>query len=63
MDSKLIKPITTNFSKGLTFAASHLIDAEECQITDNFVFGDGDGVLRREGFGPAVEAFEKRRDR
>ena len=47
MKSELQKPITSNFSKGLTFAASHLIDAEECQVTDNFIFGDGTATVRQ----------------
>jgi len=38
--------VTTNFSKGLSFAASHRIDPEECQVAENFMFDDGGAYVR-----------------
>src|SRR4030067_1739563 len=46
MKSALLKTFSTNFSKGLSFAASHMISPEECQSSNNFLFSDGEATVR-----------------
>lgn len=40
------KKISTNFSRGLNQAASHMIHNNECQLAENFVFKDQSATVR-----------------
>lgn len=46
MESSLFK-ISTNFSRGLNAAISHMIDDEEVQVADNFLFDEGGPKVRQ----------------
>ena len=47
MNKVLEKIISTNFSKGLNLSKSHLINPEECQQSDNFLFDEGCATVRK----------------
>jgi hypothetical protein len=41
------KKFSTNFSRGLSLASPHLINPEECQVADNFLFDGGTPYVRQ----------------